>query len=251
MNEQALNFGRWLIYKKILFAKMGSKMKQKLEQLQSKIELQRGMVHQFLEHRREKNEARMKEKESKSDEKSNNSGGASEQVIDSAMESVLQTVIDLINLRKPVSDDLLLLCWQVCLVTPFMFFFLGCSFALQTVFICLCFFVLFVLFVFQYEITINKKHSYNFNPLNTRLWRCIESVLAEILELPLNKKDFIWFKSYLFDSAVLFLFFFQSNSFSFCFVFLILILCFGLFNTIRWDRFGLKMPCLNMTEIDY
>lgn len=161
-------------------------MKQQLEDKQSRIDLQRGMAHQFLEHRR--NVQKKKAKQAKEAKKGNTQNSANnsddetkednyttqsslnvfnDNIGDAAMESILQTVIDLINLRAPLSDDLLLLCWK-------------------------------------YEMTSNKQHSFNFDPLNTRLWRTIEGVLTQILEVPVNKTDFIWFKSYLFDSAVKF-----------------------------------------------
>ena len=150
MNEQALNFGRWLIYKKILFARMGSKMKQKLENLQSRIDLQRGMAHQFLVHRRSVNEARLVE-----ESKSNNAtvaaaakeALANDNIVDTAMESILQTVIDLIQARKPISDDVLLICLRVYLLFYRLSVSLSLCFCMLALFIIISLFVLTLIFI--------------------------------------------------------------------------------------------------------
>ena len=154
MGEQALKFGRWSIYQKILFSKMGTKMKEQLETTRAKLESKDAIVHQFLS-------LRSLEMLSKNDE--NNDSNVSN--VDLAMESILETVINLINERLPISDDLLLVCWK-------------------------------------YELMKLSKNDENFNPLNTRLWIAISNVLNNVLELPLNKKDYIWFSSYLLHSSI-------------------------------------------------
>ena len=130
---------------------MGRKMKEQLQDTQSDLELKRGIVHQFLV---------LRQKITNTNTKTNKRDVNG----DNAMDSMLETVIELISQRLPISDTMLLLCWK-------------------------------------YE---NKEYSKNesFDPLKSRLWQSIEKVLNNILELPLNKKEYIWFRKYLFNSAI-------------------------------------------------
>ena len=90
-----------------------------------------------------------------------------------AMDGLLSITIDLIERRLPISDDILLLC-------------------------------------FRYELECNKENK-TFQPTQTKLWQAIEKVLNKILKIPNfndildvteSKKDFLWFKMYLFNSSV-------------------------------------------------
>ena len=123
---------------------MGRKLKMKAQRERGVLQSKRGIVHQFLVQR--------------------NNNVAFE---DSALESILETMIVLISNRLAISDDMLLLCWR-------------------------------------YELSKERKRNLNgeCNPLKTRLWKAIESCLAQVLKIPPNKKDLAWFQTYLFDSAV-------------------------------------------------
>ena len=143
MKNYALEFGRWRIYRDVLFSKKGAKLKQKVEKTRTKLELQRGTTHQFLYHRQ--------------------SGKNKLQTLfkDSAMESIVGSMIELINERLPISDDLLLLC-------------------------------------LKYEMGRSSKKTF----MDSKLWQAIERAVNIALTLPLKRKEFVWFKSYLMTSAI-------------------------------------------------
>ena len=84
--------------------------------------------------------------------------------INETMENMLDTLINLISKRKPISDVLIMTCWY-------------------------------------YELEKNKKNKL-FDPLNTRVWTAINSSDDKVLKLPLNKKEFNWFQLYLLDSII-------------------------------------------------
>ena len=83
--DWAQKYGRWEIFEKILFAKMGDKMKEKAEFERKKVEKQNGIVRQFL---------KIATRNKNNDEFFNQ------------LESIL---IELIEKRLPISDDMLLL----------------------------------------------------------------------------------------------------------------------------------------------
>ena len=136
--EIALAEGQWEIYEKILFSKNGAKMKEKVLKEKNRLDLQRGTADRFLS---------IINKDSKE-----------------GMEKLVSIVIDLLNNRQPISDDMLLACWR-------------------------------------YER--RKKEFFNENKFeNSKLWIAIENITNQVLQLPLNKIDFVWFKSFLFHSAI-------------------------------------------------
>ena len=123
---------------------MGRKLKMKAQRDRGILQSKRGIVHQFLVQR---------------------NNGIS--FTDAALESILETMIVLIEKRQAISDDMLLLVWR-------------------------------------YELSKECKKNLNkeCNPLKTRLWKVIESCLTQVLKIPPNKKDLAWFQTYLFNSAV-------------------------------------------------
>ena len=129
--EIALEQGKWAIYEKILFSKKGAKMKEKVLKEKNRLDLQRGTAHRFLN---------VIDKDS-----------------EAGMEELVSIMIDLLNNRQPISDDMLLACWK-------------------------------------YETS--KKEFINENKFESKLWIAIESIANQVLQLPLNKVDFVWFKSY-------------------------------------------------------
>ena len=115
----AQKYGRWEIFEKMLFAKMGDKMKEKADLERNRIEKQNGIIRQFLNEINNKN-SNNKETETKTQTDSN---------AKQSMQFLLNTLIQLIEARLPISDDLLLLCWRwelqtsLVFVIGFLFFF--------------------------------------------------------------------------------------------------------------------------------
>ena len=94
---------------------MGDKMKEKADTERFKIEKQNGNIRQFLN--------QMKKN-------SDNNGNNTE-----AMQLLLSNLIQLIEQRLPLSDDLLLLCFRWELQSSFVFFFF-CFFSFCLAFVC-------------------------------------------------------------------------------------------------------------------
>ena len=89
--HEAMKHGQWSSVKQIALAKMGSKMKNQAKLEEKRIESKRGIAQQFLKQRKIM--------------------GFDVQD-DVLLEQLLLTVINLIEQRLPVSDDMLLVCWK-------------------------------------------------------------------------------------------------------------------------------------------
>lgn len=119
---------------------MGSKTRQKVNNERNKVEKQRGVIGQFLTNQCNKKLGSM------------------------ALNSIVDTMISMIKEKKPISDDLLLLCWK-------------------------------------FELS-KKKKSEKYDPLSSPLWKAIEETVQDVLTIPINKVDWFWFKEYLFYSSI-------------------------------------------------
>ena len=139
------------MYEKIVFSSKGSKMKQKAITERTRLDVQRGVAHRFLQQRIAQNKNTKNE-----NEKDDNS------LYEQGMENLLSIMINLISNRQPLSDDMLLACWE-------------------------------------YE---TSKEKYKNNKLECRLWKAIDDAIKQVLKLPLKRIDFVWFKSYLFNSTI-------------------------------------------------
>ena len=91
-----IKYGHWKIFEKILFSQMGNKMREKADLERSKIDKQNGIIRQFLNQNKNENNKK---------ENSNNN-------IKQSMQFLVTSVVDLIEKRLPLSDDLLLLAYQ-------------------------------------------------------------------------------------------------------------------------------------------
>ena len=90
--DLAFESGHWHVYEKIIFAQKGSKIKDKVTKERNRLDLIRGTVYKFLQVTDEKD-----------DKDSNNVNG---------MENLLSDMINLIENRQPLSDDMLLASWH-------------------------------------------------------------------------------------------------------------------------------------------
>ena len=103
--EEAIKAGQWGIVQNIALSQMGSRKKNKAKTEEQRIESQHAVVKNFLKERQEmsKTQARNK-KEIKLTE--------NEKKEDILLEELLQTVLNLLIKKSPLSDNMLLLVWK-------------------------------------------------------------------------------------------------------------------------------------------
>ena len=92
-SDEAIKLGQWSIVQQISLAKMGSGMKSKAKNEEKRIEARRGIVSQFLKQRK------IMLNRDNSDR-------------DLLLEELLLTMLKLIDIKAPISDDMLLLVWN-------------------------------------------------------------------------------------------------------------------------------------------
>ena len=137
--DYARNRGNVDIVEKLTFASMGDKMRQKANEQVAKLNRVEGMVKQWFRFY-------------KCDDKNSNEYKSLEQMV--------EAIKILIKKRLPISDDLLLLC-------------------------------------FNFELKKNKG-----NPLECSIWKTLYNTLNKALRIPLNRRNWLWFKQYIFGSSL-------------------------------------------------
>ena len=101
-----------------------------------------------------------------------------------SMQSLLTCLLYLIENKLPFSDDLLLLCFH---------------FELQIM-----------------RFNSNNNNTNEINPLNTKTWQTLSKVCDQTLSIPQNRRDFLWFRSYVLKSSVQYYNIIFSFVFCFC-----------------------------------
>ena len=135
---------------------MGSKIKETARKTEQRVDLQRGIVDHFLLC----NDNRYDEKNEHENEIDNeNDGEEEEEKRDILMDQMVARMIDLINKKAPISDDMLLMCWV-------------------------------------HELKTTPKNE------ERKLRNVLYSTVSTILRKRENKRDLIWFKLYLLNSAI-------------------------------------------------
>lgn len=187
---------------------MGSKMREKMDTVRTQIELRRGMVKQFLKHYKCNDPSSIEYK---------------------SMTTIMDCLLNLIKNQLPFSDDLLLLCyhfelsqmknklptgWRAAQTKTGATFYIDDTARRTT---------------WTHPVsdinlakggiggnnikTNNNKNTkmkkqeednadQKVNPLETRVWQTIKAVCDKVLKLPLNRHQWLWFKSYLLPSAL-------------------------------------------------
>ena len=136
-SDDAMKMGKWSHVQQIALAKMGQRMKNQAKTEEKRIESKRGIVSQFIKLRRriveEKSEKGKDEeyekkktvdekkdpnesKEEKKNENENENESKKEkkecELNDPFLEELSNTVLKLIEMQAPISDDMLYLCWK-------------------------------------------------------------------------------------------------------------------------------------------
>ena len=137
--DNAKECGYWDIVEMLSFADMSDKMRQKSDDQVAKLNRVEGMVKQWFRFYDVKNKQSNEFK---------------------SMQRMCEAVKTLIKKRLPISDDMLMLC-------------------------------------FNFELQQN-----NGDPLKCSLWKFLFNTLNEILRIPLNRRNWLWFKQYIFESSL-------------------------------------------------
>ena len=178
-SDDAMKMGNWSHVQQIARAKMGQRMKNQAKTEEKRIELKRGIVNQFMKMRKHIVEQEKEKEKEKSDdvddevkdEKKNENENETEneqedkecEFEDSFLEELLNTVLKLIELQAPISDDMLFLCWK-------------------------------------YSMSKQKKNPKHHK--ENRLWIELKKLICDILDDSKNKQKWIWFKQNLLSSII-------------------------------------------------